>query len=160
MKRITFAIISLIAFSTISCFAEKIKGNGNIITKEIQVADYKQIKVGQGIETGGNSFFGKNQSPQVNYTQKGGKSGLKITIDENLLSELKFNSNGDVLQIETERGTRINPSKLIIETHSSELNRGIRGHRFLSAQFPLRRKPGNQCFRSKRCLSGKTDTHN
>ena len=54
MKRITFAIISLIAFSTISCFAEKIKGNGNIITKEIQVADYKQIKVGQGIETGGN----------------------------------------------------------------------------------------------------------
>ena len=49
MKRITFAIISLIAFSTISCFAEKIKGNGNIITKEIQVADYKQIKVGQGI---------------------------------------------------------------------------------------------------------------
>ncbi|MFR8358102.1 MAG: hypothetical protein ACLVEJ_22260 [Parabacteroides sp.] len=48
MKRITFAIISLIAFSTISCFAEKIKGNGNIITKEIQVSDYKQIKVGQG----------------------------------------------------------------------------------------------------------------
>lgn len=47
MKRITFAIISLIAFSTISCFAEKIKGNGNIITKEIQVADYKQIKVGR-----------------------------------------------------------------------------------------------------------------
>ena len=128
MKRITFAIISLIAFSTISCFAEKIKGNGNIITKEIQVADYKQIKVGQGIETGGNSFFGKNQSPQVNYTQKGGKSGLKITIDENLLSELKFNSNGDVLQIETERGTRINPSKLIIETHSSELNKlGVSG---------------------------------
>ena len=116
MKRITFAIISLIAFSTISCFAEKIKGNGNIITKEIQVADYKQIKVGQGIETGGNSFFGKNQSPQVNYTQKGGKS------------ELKFNSNGDVLQIETERGTRINPSKLIIETHSSELNKlGVSG---------------------------------
>ena len=44
MKRITFAIISLIAFSTISCFAEKIKGNGNIITKEIQVADYKQAE--------------------------------------------------------------------------------------------------------------------
>ena len=92
MKKLALAFIGLIAFGTISCYAEKIKGNGNIITKEIQVADYTGLIVGQGIESNGSFFAGKNKSPQINYSQQTGKAGLKITIDENLLPLIKFNT--------------------------------------------------------------------
>lgn len=123
MKKLALAFIGLIAFGTISCYAEKIKGNGNIITKEIQVADYTGLIVSQGIESNGSFFAGKNKSPQINYSQQTGKAGLKITIDENLLPLIKFNTEGGILKIETQRGTRINPSRLVIDTHSAELKK-------------------------------------
>ena len=40
MKAIALAFIGLMTFGTIACHAKKVKGNGNIITKEIQVSDY------------------------------------------------------------------------------------------------------------------------
>ncbi|WP_455639093.1 head GIN domain-containing protein [Parabacteroides sp.] len=123
MKAITLAIIGLVTFGTISCHARKVKGNGNIITKEIQVSDYNELKVGSGIDASGNSFFGNRESPRVNYAQQAGKAELTVTIDENLLPLLKFKSEGKALVIETEKGTTINPSKLSITTHSGELTR-------------------------------------
>ncbi|KKB46347.1 hypothetical protein HMPREF1212_03841 [Parabacteroides sp. HGS0025] len=128
MRAIALAFIGLMTLGIVSCHAKKVKGNGNIITKEIQVSDYKEIKVGQGIEHGGMSFSKKNQSPRFNYTQQSGSAGLEITIDENLLSLLVIESNGGVLRIGTERGTQINPSRLVINSHSKELNKlGVSG---------------------------------
>ncbi len=128
MRAIALAFIGLMTLGIVSCHAKKVKGNGNIITKEIQVSDYKEIKVGQGIEHSGMSFSKKNQSPRFNYTQQSGSAGLEITIDENLLSLLVIESNGGVLRIGTERGTQINPSRLVINGHSKELNKlGVSG---------------------------------
>lgn len=123
MKKLALAIIVLVVLGTVGCYAQKTKGNGNIITKEIQIADYSGLIVGQGIEINGSFFSGKNKSPQVNYTQQNGKSGLKITIDENLLPLLKFKIESGILKIETEKGTKIIPSRLTIEAHSTELKK-------------------------------------
>lgn len=123
MKVITLAIIGLMVFGTISCHAKKVKGNGVIITKEIQVSDYKEIKVGQGIESGGMSFTKKNNPPRFNYAQQSGSASLEITIDENLLPLLTIKSDGTVLQIEPERGTQISPTRLEMSGRSRELRK-------------------------------------
>lgn len=128
MRVIVLAFIGLMTLGIVSCHAKRVKGNGNIITKEIQVSDYKEIKVGQGIESNGMSFSKKNQSPRFNYKQQSGNAGLEITIDENLLSLLVIESNEGVLRIGTERGTQINPSRLEISGHSKELKKlGVSG---------------------------------
>lgn len=128
MKAIALAFIGLMTFGTIACHAKKVKGNGNIITKEIQVSDYNEIKVGQGIESGNMSFTKKNKSPRFNYTQQSGSASLNITIDENLLPLLNIQSNGNILTIGTGMGTQINPTQLEINSHSKELRKlGISG---------------------------------
>lgn len=128
MRAITLAIIGLMTLATISCHAKKVTGNGNIITKEIQVSDYNEIRVGQGIESNGNIITNKKKSPRFNYTQQSGSAGLEITIDENLFPLLKIQSNGNVLQIETERGTQISPTQLVINGRSKELKKlGVSG---------------------------------
>lgn len=59
MKKLALAIIVLVVLGTVGCYAQKTKGNGNIITKEIQIADYSGLIVGQGIEINGSFFSGK-----------------------------------------------------------------------------------------------------
>lgn len=128
MKRITIALIGLIAFSTLSCYGKKVKGSGNIITKEIQVAEYNEIKVGQGINTDGVSYSQRNKAPRFNYIQQKGSAALEITIDENLLPLLKIESNGNVLSIGTEKGTTISPTRLVMNGQSKELRKlGVSG---------------------------------
>lgn len=122
MKKLALAFIGLITFSVIGCHAEKIRGNKTMITKEIQVGDYDELVVGQGVEFEG-SFFSSKNSPHVNYSQQPGEASLKITIDENLLPLLKIRTEGNVLKIEAEQGTRISPSKLVIDTHSAQLKK-------------------------------------
>lgn len=128
MKKITLALVGLIAISILSCHGEKVKGNGNVITKEIQVSEYNEIKVGQGISTDGMSFSKKNKPPHFNYSQQAGSASLEITIDENLLPLLIIESKGNVLSIGTEKGTTINPTRLVMNGHSKELKKlGVSG---------------------------------
>ena len=46
MRTRMMALFALIAFCAMSIEAKKVKGNGDIITKEISVRDYSAIKVG------------------------------------------------------------------------------------------------------------------
>ncbi|MDR1161323.1 MAG: DUF2807 domain-containing protein [Tannerellaceae bacterium] len=127
MKKKAFLFITgllLWAGSFTFLHAERIKGNGNVITKEIQVSDFKSITVGPGVECS-NRFFSKNtyQSPVLNFTQTTGALALSITMDENLFSSLEIKSDGNELSIRTPRGIVINPSKLEINASAKELKK-------------------------------------
>ncbi|MDR1203414.1 MAG: DUF2807 domain-containing protein [Tannerellaceae bacterium] len=125
-KRVFLFITGLLLWAGSFTFlhAEKIKGNGSVITKEIQVSDFKSIAVGPGIECS-SRFFNKNtyQSPVLNYTQTTATSALSVTMDENLFSYLEIKSDGNELLIRTPKGIAINPSKLEIKASSKELKK-------------------------------------
>lgn len=127
MRAIVLAIIGLMTLGIISCHAGKIKGNGNIVTKEINVSDFTEIRIGQGIGASGMSgLFSWGQrysSPIFNYSQQEGSAGLKIKIDENLLSVLNIESASGILVIEVKKGNQITPTTLEINGHSSKLTK-------------------------------------
>lgn len=127
MRAIALAFIGLMTLGLISCHARGVKGNGNIITKEINVSDFTEIRIGQGIGSSGiNGLFSwgqKFKSPVFNYSQQKGNAGLEIKIDENLLSALKIESTDGILMIEAKKGSQISPTTLEINGHSSGLTK-------------------------------------
>jgi hypothetical protein len=127
MKKKAFLFITgllLWAGSFTFLHAEKIRGNGNVITKEIQVSGFKSIVIGPGVECN-SRFFSKNtyQSPVLNYTQTTGAFALSVTMDENLFSSLEIKSDGNELSVRTSKGIVINPSKLEIKANAKELKK-------------------------------------
>lgn len=125
MKTFTLTILCLMVFS-IAAYGAKVKGDGKIITKEIQLEDYDEIEIGNGIESGTFSFLNKGskgKSPVVNYTCESGGAALNITIDENLFPLLKIKLEGKKLYIGTESGTQIIPTRLVIDAHSRQLKK-------------------------------------
>lgn len=125
MRAIALAIVGIMVMGVISCHASKIKGNGEIVTKEIKVSDFSEIRIGQGIGSVSMSdFFSWGQrfkSPEFHYTQQQGSAGLEITIDENLLTSLNIETTNGVLVIEAKKGTKISPTSMEIKGHSREL---------------------------------------
>lgn len=94
-------LITLVAVFTVSIVSaqwgqEKIKGNGNVVSKEITTSDYESISVA--------GFF--------NVTLVEGKEG-KITVkgEENLLEFIVVENEGSDLKIRTEKGYNLNPSR-------------------------------------------------
>lgn len=75
---------------------EKIKGNGNIISKNITTSDYEEIGV----------------AGAFHVTLIEGSEG-KITLkgEENLLEYVVIETNGDELKIKTEKGFSLQPSR-------------------------------------------------
>lgn len=126
MRAIVLTIIGLMTLGAISCHASKIKGNGNIVTKEIQISDFSEIRIGQGIGSGGaGSFFSwgqKYQSAVFNYSQQDGSAALTIKIDENLISALNIKATNGILLIEAKKGTSISPTSFEMNAHSRGLN--------------------------------------
>ena len=88
MKTTFTALIAFLFICTTSGYAEKVKGNGNIISKEIQISDYTELNIRVKINYNNNSSLFKKKEykgPAFNYMQKSGSSNLQITVDENLL---------------------------------------------------------------------------
>lgn len=103
--------------------AEKIKGNGNLVTKDIKVSEYEEIQLGGNIEYPNSWGVGKNSSPvSFSYTQ-GGSATLQITMDENLFSSLKIESSDGKLSIRTHNNTHLSPTKLLIKGSSKNLKK-------------------------------------
>ncbi|MDR0995185.1 MAG: DUF2807 domain-containing protein [Tannerella sp.] len=121
-------IIALAALTACSASArEKVKGNGDIITKTISVSDYQRIDLGSGIE-GGNTakiseVFGKKKvQPQFHYTQASGKSTLEVTTDSNLFDRIKFEVVGGTLVIRSQDpDAQLYPTQLDVMGSSSAL---------------------------------------
>ena len=90
-KTLFLCLIGFLAFSTIAAENFKtIKGDGNIVTKEIPISEYTQLKIGGNIEK---SVF--------NYSQKESHPSVQLTIDSNLLPYLKIQVENGCLIINT-----------------------------------------------------------
>lgn len=103
---------------TTNGFAQNtIKGDGNIITKEISISDYDEI-----------SYVGK---VNIEYEQSNASPFFKITIDENILPHLDIKIKGKTLIIQPKDekkyfngnsyGLNLQPTVCEIKTSSREL---------------------------------------
>ena len=127
MRTRMMALFALIAFCVMPIEAKKVKGNGDIITKEISVRDYSAIKVGSTAMGYSDSWFslfsrGGNPSYVFGYTQ-GESASLRITIDENLYPYINVQVKNEELSISTENGTQLSPTRFKIEGTSKKLEK-------------------------------------
>ncbi|MCC8096372.1 MAG: DUF2807 domain-containing protein [Tannerellaceae bacterium] len=91
---------------------KKIKGDGNLLTKEIHIPDYERIEVsGRQIE--------------ISYTQKDQQAGLIITTDSNIYHAYNFSVKDQCLVIEPKEeyeNASFAPTTFFITTHSKKLD--------------------------------------
>lgn len=131
----SFIITFCLAISTalMACAAPKegkdIKGDGNIITKEIAISSsFNGISLEKGsrLFSSGNIISliknkrNNNVSPCFYYKQ-GNETILTITTDQNILPCIKTKIENGVLKIFTENDCNIYPSQLVIRGTSPEL---------------------------------------
>lgn len=124
MKTRILVLVALILIGTIEGYArKKVDGNGNVVTKSVQVTNYTSVEIGSGIEHSTRLYkHDSNKSPAFNYTQAKGNASFQITIDENLFPLLEIKSVGGTLSIEVKDRAIMNPTKLIIKSQSEGLN--------------------------------------
>ena len=128
MKKIRNLFMVMALFGVIMpIWAEKIKGNGKVVTKEIQVAEYESVHMGSQPNRNGNLFQSKKKSykttlaPTFYYTQSD-KASLTITTDENLLPYFEIEVKSNKLEIAIKEGTTLSPTKLEFNGSSQELH--------------------------------------
>ncbi len=114
MKTFThaFILVFFAAFAFHSCMIEtnSIKGNGNIVSKEIAISNYTEIDAGSMVE--------------VVYEQKTIKEPyLQLNVDENILPLLDIKVENNKLIIRSKDNSNIKPSKFKIYTNSINLER-------------------------------------
>lgn len=122
-------LTTIIMAMCVTVCTAKVKGNGKLITRDVQVAAYDKVEVGQGINSE-NSLFTKSDqvSPVFYYTQQKGKATLRVTVDENLFPLLIINSSNGTLSIGTERNKTIVPTRLTANGSSEKLTEaGVSG---------------------------------
>jgi len=117
IKLLSFLLLT--CFLITSCSNPIIKGNGEIITQEINIQDYDALEV-----EGGRII--------LNYSQKTSDSYFSITTDENILEKYYIRVEGKTLKVkpkEEYRRANFQPTQFNILTHSTELTRmGIAGN--------------------------------
>ncbi|MDR1227237.1 MAG: DUF2807 domain-containing protein [Prevotellaceae bacterium] len=116
MKKL-FCILSMTAIAAQAIAAqscstlENIKGNKNIVSREIDISDYAEI------------YF--SVPCEVTYLQTPDKAPyLQIATDENILPLLEIEVTGNRLSIKcSKQNTNLKPSRLTIHTSSSHLSK-------------------------------------
>ncbi|MCD7978183.1 MAG: DUF2807 domain-containing protein [Tannerellaceae bacterium] len=109
---VSVVLVSLFILSAGCRSLTRVKGDGNLLTKEMELTDY------EGIEISGNRV-------EVIYTQKDHKAGLIITTDSNVYHAYDFVVKDQRLYIEPKKeyeGAYISPTTFLISTHSKKLN--------------------------------------
>ncbi len=110
MKATIYTLIISIALITFSsCNGKSIRGDGNVVSKEISIAEYNSIEF-----RGGSTIFYEQKADSTPY--------LRIEIDENLYPYLEVKSENGTLSVKTEQGANIRPTKYEIYTNSKNLN--------------------------------------
>lgn len=127
MKTKIILSVLLLAMGITCKPVKTIRGNGDIVTRQLTVSDYDRIAVSsQDIiypNSKGFSFFQTNKSPvlSVNYSQQEGAPSLTLSIDENLVSYLKIEVADRTLTISAQKDARISPSHMEIITSSPNI---------------------------------------
>ncbi|RHJ82707.1 head GIN domain-containing protein [Parabacteroides sp. AM08-6] len=155
MKTRLLALIALLTLCAATGKAEKIKGDGNVITKEINISDYNSLEITGNISQNQSlSKLKNNEIPTFNYSQKSGSPSLTITIDKNLLPLLIIESSNGKLSIRVEKNKHLFPTQMIISSNSTQLeNLRVSGSFYFKSQTPLN---GN---RLKVMASGASDVY-
>jgi hypothetical protein len=90
--------------------SKTVKGDRNVVNKEITVSDYAEIIC--------------SVPGEIVYLQEPDKTPyLQITTDENILPFLEIETTKNCVQIKCRKNANIRPSQLTIHTHSSHLNK-------------------------------------
>lgn len=97
----------MLGWVTIGQAADRVKGDGNLTTKEISVADYNEIKVDGVID--------------FSYVQSEDPSKVEVTVDQNLHQYVSIEVKDRVLSIEF-KGAKVDHfTKFIVKTNSKWL---------------------------------------
>ena len=133
-----FLVLCLVV--TFTATAANIKGNGNVITKEISVGDFETIESGGNISFENRGLnFKKNNRHKLNYSQQKGKSTLNITMDENLFAHLDIQSSNGKLSIKTKNRDKLIATEFILQAKSENLQKvTLSGSMDFIAETPLK----------------------
>lgn len=109
------SVLSVVLLFTSGCIlTPSIKGNGNVITQTIDVADY------DAIEAQGSSII-------FNYSQQESAPALTVTVDQNIYDLFEFKTDGEKLVIRPkdrdQKPVRFRPTEFTITTNSSSLKK-------------------------------------
>lgn len=91
MRTRMMALFALIAFCAMPIEAKKVKGNGDIITKEISVRDYSAIKVGSTAMGYSDSWF--------SLFSRGGKSVVRFRVYARRISVLTNHDRRELISL-------------------------------------------------------------
>ncbi|MBQ4162894.1 MAG: DUF2807 domain-containing protein [Parabacteroides sp.] len=112
MKQISL-LLSIVILSAVLCSCyfrpNTINGDGNIITKEIQIKDYEQLEI-------------ELNNVELIYQQSEDTPILKIETDQNIMDIIDIEQEGKELTLKHQREfTQTTPTYLIITTNSTKL---------------------------------------
>lgn len=133
-----FLTLCLIAAFAVN--AANIKGNGNVIIKEISISDFETIETGGNISFENKGMnFKKRDKYKLNYSQQNGKSRLSITIDENLFPYLDIQSSNGKLSIQSKNRDKLIPTEFIVKASSKNLQKvSLNGSMDFIVETPLK----------------------
>lgn len=118
-------ILLLLALCILPAKAERIKGNGNIVTKEITVGAFDAIQLKASIEFNTSTLTSwlkrDNKAFPALYYRQTESRVLTVQMDENLFSHLRMEVFGGCLTIQTAPREQLIPTCLKIEAGSKEL---------------------------------------
>lgn len=117
-----FAIAAIVGLSSLltGCIPLPImKGNGQLVTHTIDIADYDEINFA-------------NASMTINYAQSADAPMLTVTTDGNIYDMFEFRTKNNTLEIRAKedfRRTRFRPTEFTVTTNSSVLKEvNVSGH--------------------------------
>ena len=117
INTLSLTLFLLLLFGSVNLHAETIKGNGNIVTKEIDVRDFDEITL--------------SVPATINFTQSEQYS-CSITIDENLLKFISIKTIGDDLRI---RQLPSKDGKPILSLSFGEKEVSLPNYQYATLQF-------------------------
>ncbi|WP_099463816.1 head GIN domain-containing protein [Parabacteroides provencensis] len=130
MKTLLIGLVCIVSMLTVlpnisfKSGQQKVKGNGSIVTRTIEIGDFSEIDLGSNIESGKNIFGGSSHPAVFNYVLTEDAPQLQITTDENLLPLIEIKVNGNSLTIKSKDGkTKLIPTQLTINGSSRNLTK-------------------------------------
>lgn len=112
-KIITFVLLTFFILQASSCsYLNRVKGDKNVVTKEIKIQDYEAITLSSNADV-------------IYETKQDADPFLSIEIDENLIPYIDIKNKDNQLTIGQSDKAKIDPTKFVIRTNSKVI-RSIR----------------------------------
>lgn len=103
---VAFLLVVLAAVSA-SCSRTRVRGSGNVITREAAVSTFSRLEVASGFEVS---------------VSVGGQPSLSLRVDDNLQRHVEAGVSGETLRIGLERGTSVSDATLQAEITAPSLS--------------------------------------